>query len=117
MSVTPINYIELPVTDMAVAKAFYTEAFGWDYQDYGPDYAALTNAGLDGGLDGSGEKKPCRDGALVVLFEKDLSACQARAEKAGGVIVKPIFEFPGGKRFQFTDPCGNELAVWSDVLD
>lgn len=115
--VTPINYVELPVLDMAAAKAFYTEAFGWAYEDYGPTYAAFTNAGIDGGFDGSKEKAPSRNGALVVLFEKDLEACQARVETAGGVIVKPIFEFPGGKRFQFTDPCGNELAVWSDNIE
>ena len=117
MTVTPINYIELPVTDMVAAKAFYTAAFGWTYQDYGPTYAAFTNAGLDGGFDAAAERKPSRDGALVVLFEKDLEACQARVEQAGGDIAMPIFGFPGGRRFQFIDPSGNELAVWTDVLD
>lgn len=114
--VTPINYIELPVTDMAVAKKFYSEAFGWTYEDYGPEYAAFTNAGIDGGFDATKEKTPSRNGALVVLFEKDLNACLTRVEDAGGEIVKPIFEFPGGKRFQFMDPCGNGLAVWSDDI-
>lgn len=113
---TPINYIELPVTDMARAKAFYTEAFGWTYTDYGPTYASFDNAGIDGGLDAASDRKPSKDGALVVLFEKDLEACLSRVEKAGGTVTVPIFEFPGGKRFHFSDPNGNDLAVWSDDI-
>ncbi len=113
--VTPINYIELPVTDMAAAKAFYTAAFGWAYQDYGPFYAALTNAGIDGGLDAQSDRKPSGDGALVVLFAKDLEACEKRVKEAGAVISVPIFSFPGGRRFHFVDPAGNELAVWTDT--
>lgn len=114
--VTPINYIELPVTDMAASKAFYTKAFGWAYTDYGPTYASFDNAGIDGGLDAASDRKPSKDGALVVLFEKDIEACQTRVEKAGGTVTVPIFEFPGGKRFHFSDPDGNDLAVWSDDI-
>ncbi|MGJ8562170.1 MAG: VOC family protein [Alphaproteobacteria bacterium] len=112
-AVTPLNYIELPVTDMAAAKAFYEKAFGWTYQDYGPTYAALTNAGVDGGLDAASDRKPSSDGALVVLFDQELEACEARVTAAGGTISTPIFAFPGGRRFHFRDPCGNDLAVWS----
>jgi len=111
--VTPINYIELPVTDMAQSKAFYTAAFGWAYTDYGPSYASFDNAGIDGGFDAAADREPSRDGALVVLLEQDLEAALARVEKAGGQITKPIFSFPGGRRFQFLDPSGNELSVWS----
>jgi len=114
---TPINYIELAVTDMAVSKAFYRKAFGWTYTDYGPEYASFDNASIDGGLDASKERKPSCDGALVVLLEQELEACQARIEAAGGVISLPIFSFPGGRRFHFTDPSGNELAVWAKVSD
>ena len=109
-----INYIELPVTDMAASKAFYTKAFGWTYVDYGPTYAAFQGAGIDGGLDGDSDRKPSKDGALVVLYAKDLEAAQKSVEAANGAISVPIFSFPGGRRFQFVDPNGNELAVWSD---
>lgn len=115
-SITPINYIELPVTDMAKAKAFYTAAFGWTYTDYGPTYASFDDAGIDGGLDAASDRKPCKYGALVVLFEKDLEACLARVQASGGKVTIPIFEFPGGKRFHFSDPSGNDLAVWSDDI-
>ncbi len=113
---TKINYIELPVTDMAASKAFYTNAFGWAYVDYGPTYAAFEGAGIDGGLDGASDRKPGSQGALVVLYAKDLEAAQASVEQAGGKITMVIFSFPGGRRFQFSDPSGNELAVWSDPL-
>lgn len=109
---TSINYIELPVTDMAASKAFYADAFGWTYEDYGPTYAAFTNAGIDGGFDAASDRKPSGDGALVVLFDEALEDCEARVVKAGGVITTPIFSFPGGRRFHFRDPNGNDLAVW-----
>jgi uncharacterized protein len=110
---TKINYIELPVTDMAASKAFYTSAFGWSYVDYGPTYAAFEGAGIDGGLDAASDRKPSKDGALVVLLTDDLETALASVEKAGGKITVPIFVFPGGHRFHFTDPSGTELAVWS----
>ncbi|VAV87643.1 Glyoxalase family protein [hydrothermal vent metagenome] len=111
---TKINYIELPCDDMAASKAFYTAAFGWDYVDYGPTYAAFAGAGIDGGLDANSDRKPSKDGALVILYAKDLEAVQTSVEQAGGKITVAIFAFPGGRRFHFTDPNGNELAVWSD---
>lgn len=109
---TKINYIELPVTDMAASKAFYASAFGWSYVDYGPTYASFEGAGIDGGMDAASDRKPSKNGALVVLHTKDLEVAQAAVEVAGGKITVPIFAFPGGRRFHFTDPSGNELAVW-----
>ncbi len=109
-----INYIELPVTDLVASKTFYAKAFGWDYVDYGPTYASFTGAGIDGGLDADADRKPSSEGALVVLYAKDLHAAQALVESAGGEITVAIFAFPGGRRFHFNDPSGNELAVWSE---
>lgn len=104
-----IDYVEMPGGPVPETKAFYTAAFGWSFVDYGPDYAAF-NEGLDGGFDAEGAKTP-----LVVLYAHDLEAMLARIEAAGGQIVKPIFTFPGGRRFHFRDPAGNELAVWSET--
>lgn len=108
--VLKIDYNEIPVTDMDSAKAFYAKAFGWEFMDYGPTYAAFTNAGLDGGL--RLEEKAFPQGALVILKAEDILAAEARVEAAGGPIVSRE-NFPGGRRFHFTDPSGNELAVWS----
>lgn len=110
---TKINYIELPATDLAASKAFYASAFGWTYVDYGPTYAAFQGAGIDGGLDADSDRKPGKNGALVVLYAENLEDSQAAIEVAGGKISVPIFDFPGGRRFHFTDPSGNELAVWT----
>ena len=107
-----IDYIELPATNVAKTKRFYIDAFGWKFTDYGPDYTSFEDGRLAGGFakaDTAGAK-----GALLVIFAVDLAAAEARVTKAGGKIVKPVFDFPGGRRFHFTDPSGNELAVWSD---
>lgn len=107
-----IDYIEITVTDVAAAKRFYTAAFGWVFTDYGPGYAGIQgSAGREQG--GLAQGTPVRGGPLVVLFSNDLDATLAAVRAAGGVIVKEPFEFPGGRRFQFTDPAGNELAVWA----
>ena len=106
-----IDYVEMPGADLTPLKAFYRDAFGWSFTDYGPSYAAYQE-GLDGGFDAdaaSGLKAP-----LVVLYAHDLEAMLARVRDAGGSVARPIFDFPGGRRFHFTDPGGNELAVWSD---
>jgi predicted enzyme related to lactoylglutathione lyase len=106
-----IDYVEFPGGDLIPLKRFYEQAFGWTFTDYGPTYAAMSE-GLDGGFDGdagSGLSKP-----VVVLYAHDLEAMEARVRAAGGQVVKPIFSFPGGRRFHFTDPSGNELAVWSE---
>ena len=110
------NYIELPTTDMAAMKAFYSDVFGWDYVDYGPSYAAITGAGMDGGFDAkAGARKPSDQGALIVLYSDDLDASEQTVKQANGVITVPIFDFPGGRRFHFKDPSGNELAVWTKL--
>lgn len=109
-SVLRIDYNEIPVRDIEAAKRFYGRAFGWTFVDYGPEYAAFANAGLDGGFAKS-DAAPAR-GALVILKADDIEAAEKRVESAGGEIVSRI-DFPGGRRFHFTDPSGNELAVWS----
>ncbi len=108
-----IDYIEFPATDIAKTKAFYIQAFGWKFTDYGPTYTSFEDGRLAGGF--STELAPAgRRGALVVIYARDLAAAEAKVRAAGGIIVKPAFAFPGGRRFHFTDPSGNELAVWSE---
>lgn len=105
-----IDYVEWPATALPQTKAFYAQAFGWGFTDYGPTYAALNEAGLEGGFDADeGPAKP-----LVILYSDDLDASRAAVLAAGGVLTRDIFDFPGGRRFQFSDPSGNELGVWSD---
>ena len=106
-----IDYIEFRGPDMGAIKAFYGQAFGWTFTDYGPAYAAFEQ-GMDGGFDTDAE--PHDAPPLVVLYATDLEAMQAKVEAAGGVITAPIYAFPGGRRFHFADPAGNALAVWSD---
>lgn len=105
-----INYIEFYANDLIEIKKFYTTVFNWKFTDYGPNYTAFSNAGLEGGFELS--NKPITNGALVVLYHKNLEDVKNKIIGAGGKIVKDIFSFPGGKRFQFTDPSGNELSVW-----
>jgi hypothetical protein len=107
-----IDYIELPVTDVALAKRFYGAVFGWTFEDYGPDYTSFHDGRLGGGF--RKENKVARGGPLVVLYAADLAALEAKVTRAGGKVVRATFEFPGGRRFHFTDPSGNELAVWTD---
>ena len=109
-----INYVELPTTDLAASKRFFTTAFGWQFVDYGPEYAAFSGAGLDGGFFQAATPAHTRNGSvLVVLYSDALEATQANVEAAGGVIEQAIFDFPGGRRFHFIEPGGSELAVWS----
>jgi uncharacterized protein len=105
-----IDYIEFPATDIAKTKQFYIDAFGWKFTDYGPDYTSFEDGRLSGGF----TKRAVKGGVLIVIYAVDLAAAEARVRKAGGTIVKPVFSFPGGHRFHFTDPSGNELAVWSE---
>jgi predicted enzyme related to lactoylglutathione lyase len=106
-----IDYIEFHSNDLAKTKAFYTEVFGWKFTDYGPDYTSFDDGRLTGGFWKEGSAS---GGPLVILYAVDLAATEARIRAAGGAIVKPAFAFPGGRRFHFTDPSGNMLAVWSD---
>lgn len=109
-----IDYIEFTVGDMAEAKRFYADAFGWTFADYGPDYAGIQ--GEDGEVGGlSRADEPRQGGPLVILYSDDLEASLAAVRAAGGSIVKEPFAFPGGRRFHFADPSGNELAVWSET--
>jgi predicted enzyme related to lactoylglutathione lyase len=107
-----IDYIELSVTDVAGAKRFYGEAFGWRFEDYGPDYASFADGRLTGGF--TKVEAVRAGGPLIVIFVLDLEAVEKRVRDAGGKVVRPTFSFPGGRRFHFADPSGNELAVWSD---
>jgi uncharacterized protein len=109
-----IDYIELAAVDLPEAKKFYGAAFGWKFNDYGPEYAGIQR---NGGGEVGGIRQAVvvqRGGPLVILFSTDLEASVEAVQGAGGRIVKEPFEFPGGRRFQFTDPAGNELAVWSE---
>ena len=110
-----LDYIEFPATGgtLDMVKSFYAAAFGWTFTDYGPTYAAF-DEGLEGGFQSDSAEAPPKP--LPILYAVDLEAAQTAVVGAGGQIVKPIFPFPGGRRFHFTDPAGNELAVWSDKV-
>ena len=106
-----IDYVELPsLTAHELTRAFYTKAFGWHFTDYGPDYAATTNGVVDVGLNGMPEDSI--SAPLPVVRVADLEAALAAVVEAGGVVARPIYGFPGGRRFHFIDPSGSELAVW-----
>ena len=107
-----INYVEFKAQDLKKIKKFYHDSFGWEFTDYGPTYVAFSNSGLEGGFEKTEEE--IINGALIVLYEQDLERIKKRIVKAQGIISKDIFSFPGGSRFHFLDPAGNELAVWSD---
>ena len=107
-----IDYVELCAPDLDLVKKFYSAAFGWEFQDWGPDYIDFKRAGLAGCF--GREETPMAGGTLVVLYALSLADTLVRVEEAGGTISRPIFDFPGGRRFHFLDPCGNELGVWSD---
>ena len=110
-----INYLEFPARDIDATKAFFSRAFGWTFTDYGPDYTAFDGAGIDGGFFRATQTASTATGSvLVVLYSADLAQTQAGIEAAGGTIVKPAYAFPGGRRFHFCDPSGNEYAVWSE---
>lgn len=109
-----INYIEFPAKDLEATKNFFTRAFGWSFQDYGPEYAAFMGQGTDGGFYKSDLRSVRSEGAaLVVLYSENLEETATMVQEAGGTITQDIFDFPGGRRFHFTEPSGNELAVWS----
>lgn len=108
-----VDYIELSATDIPATKAFYSAAFGWKFTDYGPDYVAFEDSGTSGGFAKVASNRT--GGPLVILYSNSLEKTRDIIEQKGGKIAKPIFSFPGGRRFHFLDPNGNELAVWSDT--
>lgn len=110
-----INYLELPSRDLDKTKAFFQAALGWEFTDYGPEYSAFANAGIDGGFYLTDKTLSTDNGsALLVLYSDNLEQTEATLIAAGASILKPVFSFPGGRRFHFADPNGNEYAVWSD---
>ncbi|UFS56600.1 VOC family protein [Comamonadaceae bacterium M7527] len=111
-----LNYIELPGNNFEATKAFYASVFGWQFESYGPEYLAFTDGVLDGGFYTSDQQSRIDNGAaLVILYSACIDATLVAVQSAGAVIAKPMFDFPGGRRFHFLDPNGNELAVWSDA--
>lgn len=115
MNNTTINYVEFPAKDLAATKLFFEKAFGWEFTDYGPEYIAFKESGLDGGFYQSELFASTDTGsALIVLYTKQLEKTLDVVSQNGAVISKQIFSFPGGRRFHFIEPSGNELAVWSD---
>ena len=110
-----IDYVELGAKnagDYAKTKAFFETAFDWIYQDYGPDYCDTKSSGVGSGINGDSDHRTLQP--LPVIYVEDLEAAQAAVVEAGGIVTRAIFSFPGGRRFQFADPSGNELGVWSE---
>jgi len=109
-----IDYLEFPAIDLNATKTFFTSAFGWQFEDFGPDYTAFSDQGVDGGFFRADLRSTTDTGAaLAVFYSDDLEQTLAKVSAAGGEVVKPIFSFPGGRRFHFLEPSGNEFAVWS----
>jgi len=110
-----VNYLEIPTKNITATKAFFSEVFGWTFVDYGPDYCSFSDQGVDGGFFKSELVVSTRNGSpLIVLYSDSLETTLEKIEQADGKIIKPIFSFPGGRRFHFSDPSGNEFAVWSE---
>ena len=110
-----VDYIEFPCADLDAAQAFYEQAFDWSFTDYGPEYRAFSDGTINGGFRRADQHSSTENGgALVILYAEDLEGTKERVAASGGSIIQEIFSFPGGRRFHFTDPNNNELAVWSD---
>jgi len=113
-----LNYVEFPAHDIEATKQFFSAAFSWSFEDYGTEYSAFKAEGIEGGFYRTDDKELCsraeRGAALLVFNSSDLEASLEKVESAGGTISNPIFSFPGGRRFHFLEPSGNELAVWSE---
>ncbi|MCK2213552.1 VOC family protein [Actinomadura sp. ATCC 31491] len=113
-----LDYVEIPATDLDRAKRFYGEAFGWRFNDYGPAYAGIRSPEGEGAPEVGGlrlDEQARPGGPLVLLYSADLDASAEAVTKAGGAVVNGPYAFPGGRRFHFTDPSGNELGVWSEA--
>jgi uncharacterized protein len=112
-----IDYVEFPAADLAAQEHFFRAVFGWEFTAYGPDYSAFAASGIAGGFYRAPLTSQTSAGAaLVVIYSQSLEATQMAVQNQGGRIVTDVFSFPGGRRFHFADPCGNEWAVWSDRL-
>ncbi len=110
-----LDYVEIPANDLARAKEFFTALFGWKFEDYGPDYCSFQDGRLGGGFRRADVAVAVDKGSpLLVFYKEDLAAASARVIELGGTISRDVFPFPGGRRFHFTDPNGNEYAIWSD---
>jgi len=110
-----IDYLEYPAADLEATKAFFITVFDWQFEDFGPDYTAFAKQGVDGGFYRADLKSDSDQGAaLAVFYSENLEATEQKVKAAGGIITKEIFSFPGGRRFHFTEPSGNELAVWAE---
>jgi predicted enzyme related to lactoylglutathione lyase len=107
-----LDYIEFAATDIVRTKEFYAQVFGWKFTDYGPDYTSFEDGRIAGGFYKAPQVQ--HGGPLVVLYGSDLTSIEEKVKRGGGKIVKEAFSFPGGRRFHFSDPGGNELAVWSE---
>jgi uncharacterized protein len=110
-----IDYLEIGAKnagDYSKSKAFFETAFGWTYQDYGDAYCDTKSSGVGSGINGDPDHRTLQP--LPVIYVEDLEAAQSKVTAAGGIVTRPIFSFPGGRRFHFAEPAGNELAVWSD---
>jgi len=110
-----IDYIEMPSTNLAATKEFFSQLLGWSFQDYGPDYCAFDDGRTTGGFFASPKISSVDGGApLIVFYHQDLRRMCTKVVELGGGITKDIFEFPGGHRFHFREPGGGEFAIWSD---
>ena len=111
-----IDYIELPLSDVGATKAFYAAVFGWEFQDWGPDYLSFSGAGVDGGFNRELRAAAAGTGPAVVLYSDHLEDKIAKVGQAGGSVSRPTYSFPGGERFHFIDPNGNEVLVWRQAV-
>jgi len=111
-----LDYVEFPASDFNTTKLFFENVFGWIFTDYGKNYTAFSNAGIEGGFYKSELRSEADTGAtLMIFYSDDLNATLDKVVQHGGVIIKPVFDFPGGSRFHFSDPNGNEFAVWTKI--
>ncbi|MCW8996644.1 MAG: VOC family protein [Psychromonas sp.] len=111
-----INYLEFPSTDIEKTKLFFSTVFNWSFRQFGAEYISFIDESINGGFYLSDKSTTTKHGgALIVFYSQNLMQTKSKITAAGGVIIKPVFKFPGGRRFHFTDTTGNEFAVWSDM--
>lgn len=113
-----LNYVEFHSSDIPATKGFFERAFGWSFTDYGPEYTAFSDEGLDGGFFHSDARvSDIKGHPILIFYSETLEESQKQVDQAGGAIVKEIFDFPGGRRFHFLEPGGNEFAVWAEAAE